>query len=69
MPDDRPPGNTRNRISLCPERIPQFGGQMRSDRRLFEMINVLNRQLMQMPHRTRETSEEALQRLGFLRRD
>jgi hypothetical protein len=59
----------RRVIRLCPNRIPEFINQSRSDRNLSKTIVELNRQMLQGPMRERETAKEALVRLGFVVRD
>lgn len=65
MPSIKTPRRTT--LDLDPDRIPYFGFDNPGDRRLAETIIALDRNLMQGPRRPRETSTEALTRLGFLR--
>lgn len=71
MPDSyRPdPRSPRRVIHLCPERVPRFGRQSKSDQTLSETMILLNRELMKGPRRARETQEQALKRVGFVLRD
>lgn len=53
-------------IDLSPDRIPEFINQSRADRRLCEMIVVLNKQFNDGSPREIEQAEQALKRLGFV---
>ena len=59
--------STKRIISLCPDRLPEFGNQGSRDRDLFTTIISLNKQFTPGTKRATERVEEGLKRLGFVR--